>query len=112
MTCAPVLIEKHRRVTLLRLASDNPCNPLTDALGRIDADDPVHATFITGSDKTFAAGADIAAMSALTYADPLSRRLGDGLLFERRLFSCWLRVARSEGRHGGVLAEASAGISQ
>lgn len=71
--CAPVLIEKHRRVTLLRLASDNPCNPPTDALGRIDADDPVHATFITGSDKTFAAGADSAAMSALTYAGPLSR---------------------------------------
>lgn len=67
--CAPVLIEKHRRVTLLRLASDNPCNPLTDAVGRIDSDDPVHATFITGSDRKFAAGADIAAMSALTYAD-------------------------------------------
>lgn len=78
MTCAPVLVEKHRRVTLLRLASDNPCNPLTDALGRIDADDPVHATFITGSDNTFAAGADI--------CPSVESSLGDGLLFERRLF--------------------------
>ena len=77
MKRAPVLIENHRNVMLLRLASDNPLNPLTDelvdavgdALGRIDADDAVHSTVITGSDKAFAAGADIAAMSELKYAD-------------------------------------------
>lgn len=81
MKRAPVLIEKHGNVTLLRLASENPLNPLTDelvdalgdALGRIDADDAVHATVITGSDKAFAAGADIVAMSALDYAEAFRR---------------------------------------
>ncbi|VVE22409.1 enoyl-CoA hydratase-related protein [Pandoraea terrigena] len=77
MKRVPLITENHRNVALLRLASDNPLNPLTDdlvdalgdALGRIDADDAVHATVITGSDKAFAAGADIAAMSVLNYAD-------------------------------------------
>ncbi|WP_158906829.1 enoyl-CoA hydratase-related protein [Burkholderia sp. L27(2015)] len=76
MKRVPVLVEPHGNVVLLRLASENPLNPLTDelvdalgdALGRIDADPSVHATVITGSDKAFAAGADIAAMSVLDYA--------------------------------------------
>ena len=76
MKRAPVLVEPHGNVVLLRLASENPLNPLTDelvdalgdALGRIDTDPSVHATVIIGSDKAFAAGADIEAMSVLDYA--------------------------------------------
>lgn len=72
MKRAPVLVEPHGNVVLLRLASENPLNPLADelvdalgdALGRIDTDPSVHATVIIGSDKAFAAGADIAAIAA------------------------------------------------
>ncbi|MGN8111644.1 enoyl-CoA hydratase-related protein [Paraburkholderia sp. 22098] len=68
------------RVALVRLASDNPLNPLTDALMdqlidvllRNEADPQVHATVLTGSDKAFAAGADIVAMSKLDYATAFS----------------------------------------
>jgi enoyl-CoA hydratase len=72
--------ERRGRVALVRLASDNPLNPLTDALMdqlidvllRNEADPQVHATVLTGSDKAFAAGADIVAMSKLDYANAFS----------------------------------------
>lgn len=80
MSAAMIHSERRGRVALVRLASDNPLNPLTDALMdqlidvllRNEADPQVHATVLTGSDKAFAAGADIVAMSKLDYADAFS----------------------------------------
>jgi enoyl-CoA hydratase len=80
MSVAMIRNERRGRVALVRLASDNPLNPLTDALMdqlidvllRNEADPQVHATVLTGSDKAFAAGADIVAMSKLDYANAFS----------------------------------------
>jgi enoyl-CoA hydratase len=80
MSAAMIVRERYGRVELIRLASDNPLNPLTDALMdqlidallRNEADPQVHATVLTGSDKAFAAGADIVAMSKLDYAKAFS----------------------------------------
>jgi len=67
--------ERRDHVSLLRLASENQLNPLTDdlvdqlvdALLINEADPTVHATVLTGSEKAFAAGADIVGMSKLDY---------------------------------------------
>lgn len=72
--------ERFGNVSLLTLASENRLNPLTDELIdqlvaalRLNETDPtVHATVITGSEKAFAAGADIAGMSKLDYASAFS----------------------------------------
>ncbi|MBC8635796.1 enoyl-CoA hydratase/isomerase family protein [Caballeronia sp. EK] len=80
MSAAMIRNERRGRVALVHLASDNPLNPLTDALMdqlidvllRNEADPQVHATVLTGSDKAFAAGADIVAMSKLDYANAFS----------------------------------------
>jgi enoyl-CoA hydratase len=80
MSVAMIRNERRGQVALVRLASDNPLNPLTDALMdqlidvllRNEADPQVHATVLTGSDKAFAAGADIVAMSKLDYANAFS----------------------------------------
>ncbi|BCQ28812.1 enoyl-CoA hydratase/isomerase family protein (plasmid) [Caballeronia sp. NK8] len=80
MSAAMIRHERRGQVALVRLTSDNPLNPLTDALMdqlidvllRNDADAQVHATVLTGSDKAFAAGADIVAMSKLDYANAFS----------------------------------------
>jgi enoyl-CoA hydratase len=45
---------------------------LIDVVLRNEADPQVHATVLTGSDKAFAAGADIVAMSKLDYANAFS----------------------------------------
>jgi len=80
MSVAMIRNERRGQVALVRLASDNPLSPLTDALMdqlidvllRDEADPQVHATVLTGSDKAFAAGADIVAMSKLDYANAFS----------------------------------------
>ena len=80
MSTAMIRSERRGRVALVRLASDNPLNPLTDALMdqlidvllRNEADPQVYATVLTGSDTAFAAGADIVAMSKLDYASAFS----------------------------------------
>ncbi|WP_345815745.1 enoyl-CoA hydratase-related protein [Paraburkholderia sp. PREW-6R] len=76
MTESCVQQERRGHVSLLRLASENRLNSLTDelvnqlaaALLRNEADPAIHATVITGSDKAFAAGADIVGMSKLDYS--------------------------------------------
>lgn len=76
MAYSQLQVEKRGRVSLIRLASDNRLNPLTDALmdELVDAlmlneaDTGIHATVLAGSAKAFAAGADIVAMSKLDYA--------------------------------------------
>jgi enoyl-CoA hydratase len=72
-----LLIEQHDKVAVIRLnrpkamnaLNDNMMNELGDALTRFDADPAVNVIVLTGSEKVFAAGADIAAMANYTYAD-------------------------------------------
>lgn len=77
MSESPILTTRHGRVgviTLNRPAQLNALNDaLMDAMGQallgLDADPDIGAIVITGSDKAFAAGADIAVMADWTYMD-------------------------------------------
>jgi enoyl-CoA hydratase len=77
MEYADLLIENHGKVAVIRLnrpkamnaLNDNMMNELGDALYKFDADPGVNVIILTGSEKVFAAGADIAAMANYTYAD-------------------------------------------
>jgi enoyl-CoA hydratase len=72
-----ILVETRGRVGLVRLNRPEALNALNDALmdelGRalaaFDADREIGAIVLTGSDKAFAAGADIAAMKDWSYRD-------------------------------------------
>jgi enoyl-CoA hydratase len=75
MTYQHILVETRERAGLIRLNRPKVMNALNDALatelGRalaaFDADPGVGAIVITGNDKAFAAGADIAAMAEWDY---------------------------------------------
>jgi enoyl-CoA hydratase len=77
MEYADLLIENHGKVVVIRLnrpkamnaLNDNMMNELGHALYQYDADPAVNVIVLTGSEKVFAAGADIAAMANYTYAD-------------------------------------------
>jgi cyclohex-1-ene-1-carboxyl-CoA hydratase len=77
MTEAPILVSTEGRVGLVQLNRPAQLNALNDALMdalgaallAFDADPGVGAIVITGSDKAFAAGADIAAMADWSYMD-------------------------------------------
>jgi len=77
MTYQLILCERRDRVgliTLNRPKQMNALNPqlmqeLGEALQDLDADDGVGAIVITGSEKAFAAGADIGAMKDFSYMD-------------------------------------------
>lgn len=77
MSESPILTTRNGRVgviTLNRPAQLNALNDaLMDALGQallgLDADPDIGAIVITGSDKAFAAGADIAVMADWSYMD-------------------------------------------
>jgi enoyl-CoA hydratase len=77
MQYADLLIETHGKVAVIRLnrpkamnaLNDNMMNELGDALYKFDADPAINVIILTGSEKVFAAGADIAAMANYTYAD-------------------------------------------
>ncbi len=77
MEYSDLLIETHGRVAVIRLnrpkamnaLNDNMMNELGEALYKFDADNNVGCIILTGSDKVFAAGADIAAMANYDYAD-------------------------------------------
>ncbi len=70
-----------RKTGLVTLNRPKQLNALNDALMdelgaallAFDADDAIGCIVITGSEKAFAAGADIGAMATLTYADALKR---------------------------------------
>jgi len=72
-----ILVERRDRVGLVTLNRPRMLNALNDqlmdelgqALLAFDADDDIGAVVITGSEKAFAAGADIAAMSRFSYMD-------------------------------------------
>lgn len=77
MKYADLLIETYGKVAVIRLnrpkamnaLNDNMMNELGDALYKFDADPSVNVIILTGSEKVFAAGADIAAMANYTYAE-------------------------------------------
>jgi enoyl-CoA hydratase len=72
-----ILVETRGRVGLITLDRPKALNALNDALmdelgdalGKFDADDNIGCIVITGSDKAFAAGADIGAMKDWSYMD-------------------------------------------
>lgn len=73
----PIRVETHGRVGLITLHRPQQLNALNDALmdalgaalQAFDADPGIGAIVITGSDKAFAAGADIDAMQDWSYMD-------------------------------------------
>eukprot|EP01030_Chromulinospumella_sphaerica_P009091 gene9091-biopygen7898 len=77
MTYETILVETIGKVGLVRLnrpqvlnaLNDQLMTELGDALMAFDSDDNIGAMVITGSDKAFAAGADIGAMASFTYMD-------------------------------------------
>ena len=77
MSYENILVETRGRVGLITLDRPKALNALNDALmdelgdalGKFDADDNIGCIVITGSDKAFAAGADIAAMKDWSYMD-------------------------------------------
>ncbi|MFA7667077.1 MAG: enoyl-CoA hydratase [Burkholderiaceae bacterium] len=77
MSESMVLTERHGRVGLVRLNRPKQLNALNDALMdelgaallAFDADDDIGAIVVTGNEKAFAAGADIAAMAQWDYMD-------------------------------------------
>ncbi len=72
-----LLIEPHERVTLIRLNRPKALNALnaqlleelSAALDDLEADDGCGCVVLTGSDRAFAAGADIKEMSEKSYAE-------------------------------------------
>ena len=77
MTYENILLEKHGKVTLIRLNRPKALNALSpdltrelaEALEKLEADDDVAVVVLTGSDKAFAAGADIKVMKDWSYMD-------------------------------------------
>ncbi len=82
MTYENILVETHGKVGLIRLNRPKALNALsrgliTDlnaALRGFEADADIGAVVLTGSEKAFAAGADIKEIESLTFADAI---LGD-----------------------------------
>src|SRR5215468_5631040 len=72
-----IVVETRGRVGLIRLNRPKQLNALNDALmnelgdafGKLDADEGIGAIVLTGSEKAFAAGADIGAMKDWGYMD-------------------------------------------
>lgn len=77
MEYADLLIETHGKVAVIRLnrpkamnaLNDNMMNELGVALRGFDQDPGINVIILTGSDKAFAAGADIAAMANYDYRE-------------------------------------------
>ncbi len=77
MTYANIIVETHGRVGLIRLNRPQALNALSSpliedlnkALEAFEADPQIAAIVLTGSDKAFAAGADIKEMQDKTFAD-------------------------------------------
>jgi enoyl-CoA hydratase len=72
-----IIVETHAKVGLITLNRPKALNALNDALvdeigaavDAFEADDGIGAIVVTGSDKAFAAGADIQMMKSFTYMD-------------------------------------------
>jgi enoyl-CoA hydratase len=79
MTYQNILVETKGRVGIVRLNRPNALNALNlalktelgDAIRKFDADPAIGCMIVTGSDKAFAAGADIKEMAEKTYNEAL-----------------------------------------
>jgi len=88
-----IIVETHGAVGLIRLNRPKALNALspelmvelTHALDTFEADDAVHVMVLTGSDKAFAAGADIKAMQNFSYMDAYKKNF---------ITSEWERITR------------------
>jgi enoyl-CoA hydratase len=77
MTYETILVEKRDAVTLITLNRPHALNALNsqtladliDAFAAFDADDSQRCAILTGSEKAFAAGADIKEMQSQSFAD-------------------------------------------
>jgi enoyl-CoA hydratase len=77
MSYENILVETREKVGLIQLnrpkalnaLNDQLMNELGDALLKFDSDDNIGCVVITGSEKAFAAGADIGAMSSYSFMD-------------------------------------------
>ncbi|MEW5686061.1 MAG: enoyl-CoA hydratase-related protein [Pseudomonadota bacterium] len=77
MSSAPVLVERHGTVAVLRLNRPEARNALNGALMRalgealmaVEDDESIGAIVITGSETVFSAGADIKEMTVKTFAE-------------------------------------------
>ena len=65
----PVALIRLNRPEALNALSNRLMDELGDALSGLEADDEVRCIVLTGSEKAFAAGADIKEMAAKTYAE-------------------------------------------
>jgi enoyl-CoA hydratase len=91
MTYETILVERQDRVATITLNRPGALNALnsqvmaelTTAAAELDADDGVGAIVVTGSEKAFAAGADIKEMSELSFAD----------VFSQDYFAAWGKFA-------------------
>ena len=85
-----LLIERHDAVTLVRLNRPQALNALNsqvlseliEVMAAYDADDAARCLVLTGSEKAFAAGADIKEMQAMGFAEA----------YGRNFFAGWERV--------------------
>lgn len=92
MAFETILVETKGRVGLITLNRPKALNALCDqligelnsALDAFEADDAVGAIVVTGSEKAFAAGADIKEMQSKSYMD----------CFKSDFISSWERIAR------------------
>ncbi|NVJ98510.1 MAG: enoyl-CoA hydratase [Alphaproteobacteria bacterium] len=81
MTFETILLDKQEGVGLVTLNRPDALNALNSTLLRelgeallaLDSDDEIGAIVVTGSEKAFAAGADIKEMSGLSFADVLKK---------------------------------------
>ena len=93
MTTANIIVETHGRVGLIRLNRPQALNALSSplieelntALEAFESDPNIGAIVLTGSDKAFAAGADIKEMQDKSFAD----------VFLSDFISRWENVAKS-----------------
>ena len=77
MAYTTIIVETRDHVGLIKLNRPEALNALNqellgelnDALAKFDADDKIRCMVLTGSDKAFAAGADIKEMSEKTFVD-------------------------------------------
>jgi enoyl-CoA hydratase len=77
MTYQNILVETQGKVAVVRLnrpkalnaLNDSLMDELGDALLKLDADEGIGCIVITGSEKAFAAGADIGAMASYSFMD-------------------------------------------
>jgi enoyl-CoA hydratase len=90
MSYETLLVEKHDRVTLIRLNRPQALNALNgqvlldmiDAMAAFGADDTQGCAVVTGSEKAFAAGADIKEMADKGYA----------YMYGQNFFAGWEKV--------------------